>query len=126
MTRKPPPPPPGHERRRHERYELLAQLELIRGGEVSVLAVRDISAGGLYVELGRLEQAAVQVGDDLHVFIDAGTNDAGEPLQLETNVEVVRVALAGVDRPAGFGVRWASVDPAAADALARILAHLRG
>lgn len=123
--RKPPPPPRAGERREHERYELWAQLELRQGGEVWVLAVRDISAGGIYVELGANERAAVRAGDRLTICLDLGENDAGAPLRLETEVEVVRVVLPGPGRPGGFGVMWTTADPAAADALVRILTFIR-
>ncbi|HUH04594.1 MAG TPA: PilZ domain-containing protein [Kofleriaceae bacterium] len=127
MRRRPPPPPPGGaERREHERYELLAQVELRGSGDVWVLGVRDISAGGMFVELGANEHAAVRSGDRLQICVDLGENDAGAPLRLETAVEVVRITLPGPGRAGGFGVMWTSVDPAAADALGRILAHLRG
>ncbi|HEU4615692.1 MAG TPA: PilZ domain-containing protein, partial [Kofleriaceae bacterium] len=46
-----PPLPPGAERRRHERFELLAQVEVRRMAEVSVLPVANISAGGMLVRL---------------------------------------------------------------------------
>lgn len=119
-----PPPPPGSERRKHERFELIAQLELSHGGEVSLLPVKDISAGGLFIELVPTEMIRVHAHDEVSVFLDLGADASGAPLTLSANAEVVRVDLGGPGRSAGFGLMWKSSDPELFTQLGRILAHL--
>jgi hypothetical protein len=115
----PPPPPGAKDRRQSERLELLAQLELRRGGgEVVLLPVLNISAGGVFLRIdGGSLQRGLRVGDPVGVFLDCG-ND----VTLDVDAEVVRVDLmGGPDRPAGIALMWASADPAFAEKLTRAL-----
>ncbi|HLU65389.1 MAG TPA: PilZ domain-containing protein [Kofleriaceae bacterium] len=114
-----PPPPPGSERRRSPRFEVLAQVELRRGdGEVVILPVANISAGGvlLRIEPGMLLRG-LRVGDPVGVYVDLG----GE-VSFDVDAEVVRVdLLGGPGREPGIALMWTSTDPAFATTLARVL-----
>jgi hypothetical protein len=110
-----PPLPPGAERRRHERFELLAQVELRRNAEVSVLPVANISAGGMLIKLEGGELADIAVGEQVNVFLDV--TDLPEPISLTIDATVVR--LHGV---ASVALRWTSTNN---PALARLLEVLQ-
>ena len=115
----PPPPPGAAERRRAERIELLAQIELRRGGgEVVLLPVVNISAGGVFlrIDTGMLLRG-LRVGDRVGLFLDCGAD-----VTLDVEAEVVRVdLLGGPERSAGIALMWASSDPEFAENLTRAL-----
>jgi hypothetical protein len=119
-----PPPPPGSERRRNNRLTIMAQVELRRGGEVVVLPVGNISAGGVLLYLGKLDggRRTFRIGESVSVFL--AVDHEGEELSLAMDAEVMRVDLGGPERPAGVGLMWTSKDPQAVATLARILGRL--
>jgi hypothetical protein len=141
MTRRAkPPPPPGSERREHPRYEVLAQVE-IRGGERTlVMPVRNISVGGMYVDLESHDPdglgPALAAGQRATVFIDAsdGGNDG---LAVSREAEILRIdraepaepaepaARAGTRGRAGMALRWTLVSVEVAERFAHILEVLR-
>lgn len=114
------PPLPGAAERRHaERLELLAQIELRRGeGEVVLMPVVNISAGGVFLRIDAGMLRGMRVGDPVGVFLDCG-----DDVTLDVEAEVVRVDLlgGGPDRPAGVALMWASADPAFSENLTRAL-----
>jgi hypothetical protein len=114
-----PPPPPGAERRRHARYDLIAQVELELGGEVSLLEVANVSAGGLLIERAAGEGPELAVGDEVSVYLDLGPGDGGDPVEIAAEAQVVRVAAESI------ALMWSSADPAVAAAISRALAHIR-
>jgi hypothetical protein len=123
-TRKLPPPAPGSERRKHERVDVLAQIDIKRGADVWVVKVTNISIGGLFIELDTRQMIGVRPGDEVGVYLDLGADAAGQPLRLETQAEVVRVDYGGPGRPAGVGMMFTASDAATAAALTRVLRHI--
>jgi hypothetical protein len=139
MTRRAkPPPPPGSERREHPRYEVLAQVE-IRGGESTlVVPVRNISAGGLYVDLeshdpGGLGPALV-AGQRATIFLDASEGGDDPDLAVSREAEILRIdhaghadarAPGGAGGRAGMALRWTLAEVEVIERLARILEVLR-
>ena len=99
-------------------------LDISQGGDVSLVPVSNISAGGMFVQLGRLETVNVSSGDEVTVYLDLGDDDQG-PLSFESKSEVVRIVDAKPNEGPGFGLMWTSSDPSVAATLVRILAHLR-
>jgi len=119
-----PPPPPGSERRRSHRVELLAQVQLRRGdGEVFLLPVSNISAGGAFLRLERgVAISSLVVGDQVDIFLDLGASQT-----LDLAAQVLRIDVQGGDgRIAGIGLRWTSQDPAVQSRLESALKHLSG
>src|SRR5687768_7762846 len=119
-----PPPPPRSERRAHERYDLLAQVELEGGGEVAVLQVANISAGGIRLQIGRREPMPTRVGQAVQLYLDLG-DDADGAVALRARAEVVRVDLGGPDRDPSIALMWTSSDPDTSRQLTRVLEHVR-
>ncbi len=103
----------------HERFPLMAQLELRHGSDVSVLPVSNISAGGVLVGVGQLELVRARPGDQVEVFLDP--MDEGDDVSVRAVAEVVRV---DSGREPGIALMWASNDPDVLARLSRLLAYL--
>jgi hypothetical protein len=117
-----PPPPPGAERRRTHRVELLAQVQLRRGdGEVFLLPVVNISAGGAFLRLeAGVGISSLVVGDQVDIFLDLGSNH-----MVDLSAQVLRIDVQGDGgRVAGIGLRWSAKDPASQGRLEAALKHL--
>jgi hypothetical protein len=99
-----PPPPPGHERRRHIRHDLIAEVELRRGGEVCLLPVLNVSLGGAFVERRSTDALVLSPGDDLEVSLSSTT--AATTITLPARV--VRIDLGG-EHP-GVALAWVTAD----------------
>lgn len=109
--RQPPPPPGTANRRKYPRYELLAQVELDRAGEVALLEVGNVSMGGLFVLAD--SDLILAAGDRVDVFIDL------DDVELRAAAEVIRVTEAGV------ALSWQSSDSGTTAKLSRLLDHIR-
>ena len=106
------------ERRKDERFELLAQVELHRGGQVATLATINISASGLLLRNDRNVQfvigETIRVRFDVPVLTPAFAIDA----------KVVRIVEATA-KPAALAAMWTSSDVAAGASLAQMLWSLK-
>ena len=89
------------------------------GGEVMLLDVGNISAGGMLIKLGAGDTADVKVGDHVSIFVDIGDGPDGKPLSIDAEAVVVRLAPA-----LGIGLRWVSSDPHFATRLERLLVRI--
>jgi hypothetical protein len=106
------------ERREHERFELLAQVELRRGGDVETLPAINISAGGLL--LRNDHNVAFEIGETIRVHFDVP--DLTPPFAIDA--VVIRV-IAMTSRPAALAAMWTSSDSAATASLAQMLWSLK-
>jgi hypothetical protein len=124
QDRVPPPPPGAADRRRDERLDLLAQIEVRRmGGDVSILPVGNISAGGIFLKLEPgLSLDGVMVGEPVTLFIDLSS--LGDDLTLSGEAVVARIDRGGPGRNAGFALMWTSTDAAFSEKLATVLKRL--
>ena len=120
LVRSKPPLPPGAERRRFERFELLAQVELRMRGEVVVLPIVNISAGGILLRIDR-DLAGVGVDEQVSVFLDI--TDMPEPIMLTMDATVVRVIVG--ETSTSIALMWTSTSGDAVGKLAKLLDHLR-
>ena len=59
-------------RRQHERFNLYAQVELAKDGEIVILSVRNLSAGGVFVEAPIGEYPGIKVGNRFEMTISLG------------------------------------------------------
>jgi hypothetical protein len=109
----------GADRRQHERFELLARVDLQRGVDVAPLTVINISAGG--VLLRNDDNVDFRIGDDIRLHFDVP--------QLRVNftisATIVRV-IAMTSKPAALAAMWTSSDTAAAASLSQLLWSLKG
>jgi hypothetical protein len=106
------------ERRQHERIELLAQVELRRGGNVETLATINISAGGLLLLNDR--NVPYEIGEAIRVHFNAP--DLASPFSLDATI--VRV-IAATAKPALLAAMWTSSDAAATQSLSQLLWSLK-
>jgi Tfp pilus assembly protein PilZ len=120
---KKPPPPPGAEKRQHERFELMAQVELRRDSEVLVLPIVNVSAGGVLLALERGALKSFRVGESVGVFLEL--TGGREPISLSMDAEVVRIDLGGLNRTPGVGLMWTSSDYAQVAKLAQVLSLVK-
>jgi hypothetical protein len=146
MTRRAkPPPPPGSERRQHPRYEVLAQVE-IRGGESTlVVPVRNISAGGLYIDLESHDPRGLgpelAPGQRATIFLDASEGGNDPDMAVSREAEILRIdegdgegegrgdgrgdERAAAGGRAGMALRWTLAEVEVIERLSRILEVLR-
>jgi hypothetical protein len=106
------------ERREHERFELLARVELRYGDEVETFVVINISAGGVLLRNDRNVQRAI--GDRIRITLDAP--ELAPVFSIDATI--VRV-VAPTSKPALLAAMWTSSDAAASAALGQILWNLR-
>ena len=110
---------PMSERRKDERFELLAQVELHRGGQAEALATINISASGLLLR----NDCDVEfvIGEGIRVRFDVPELTPAFVI----DAKVVRIVAATI-RPAAIAAMWTSSDVAAAASLAQMLWSLKG
>ena len=112
-------------RRAHERFEVLAQLQLSAGGAVSLVPVVTISAGGVLLGLEEGSLPRATPGDRVSVFMDVGTSSGGAELCVSLEAEVIRVSQGSAGRSPSIALMWTSEEPESVAQLAAILAHMR-
>jgi hypothetical protein len=121
-----PPPPPGAERRQHPRYDVLAQVEIRGGEDTLVVPVRNISVGGLYVDLEEPEPGALgsslAAGQRATIFLDA--SDLEEDLVVTRDADILRIDRPEIGR-GGMAMRWTEVEPEVARHFEHVLEVLR-
>lgn len=116
----PPGPPPRIERRGAERYELLAQVELRRHGEIFVLPVVNISASGMLVRVDDDSLPDLEVQEQVSIYVEL--LDLPDPIAVTLDAVVVRVAMEGT-RPTGVAVMWKPLPRDARAQLVKLLEH---
>jgi len=106
------------ERREHERFELLARVELSHGGQVETFVVINISAGGLLLRNDHNLQIAI--GERIRISLDA------PELAPAFTIDAKIVRVVGQTAKAGLlAAMWISSDTSATAALGQILWNLR-
>jgi c-di-GMP-binding flagellar brake protein YcgR len=108
----------SEERRQHERFELLAHVELSHSGLVETFVTLNISAGGLLLRNDRNIKLAV--GERIRVVFDAPELAP----RFSIDATIVRVVAATSKAPL-VGAMWTSSDAAASAGLGQILWNLR-
>jgi c-di-GMP-binding flagellar brake protein YcgR len=82
--RRPPPPPPpgGVQRRQHARFDVKLSAELTLGEEIFTAITRDISEGGVGLELDRPLPEGTELGINLFLVIDDVEDERSQPLRV--------------------------------------------
>lgn len=119
MSERTPPPPPAPappNTRAHQRYELLASVELRDADETAVLPAKNLSRGGIYVGSDGNDLRRFAVGSTLELLVFDGEHE---------DRPVVRGRAAVVRHDAsGMGLRWVE-NPETDAALVRLLQALK-
>jgi c-di-GMP-binding flagellar brake protein YcgR len=106
------------ERREHERFEMLAEVELECGGQTEHLTVINISAGGVLLRNDR--NVSFEIGQAIRVRFDVPELTPAFTIA----AKIVRV-VQPTKKPALLAAMWRSSDSAAADSIAQMLWSLK-
>ena len=106
------------ERRQHERFELLAHVQLRHGGDVETFVTINISAGGILLRNDRNIQ--VKIGDQIRIGFEASHLSPAFAI----DGTIVRV-VGPTSKPGLLAAMWTSSDADAASGLGQILWNLR-
>src|SRR5262245_26913829 len=120
------------ERRVAQRFEIVAQARVASGGNVHVMAVRNISASGAFLEARPRDHAELVPGAKIDVSRSAtlpGTAkdeliDIDEVVNVDCFGRVARIQFSTPTSPAGFGI---TIEPKTAqdqERLEDLLSHL--
>ena len=107
----------GAERRQHERFELLAQVELSSGDRVGTMTTINISAGGVF--LRNDGNVAFEVGDEIRVRFEVP-----DLVAFTIGARIIRV-VAQTAKAAALAAMWTSSDAVATNALGQLLWSLK-
>jgi len=117
-----------NERRKLTRIDVYAQATIATGDEVYVMAVRNLSSGGVYLEGTPAEYPELKPGTSLDIVLFASEDGAdNDDLTSCCAGEVIRIdpGFPG-KRPPGFGVIMRPVDDAARDCLVKLMLRASG
>ena len=94
------------ERRAQQRFEIIAQANVVSGGDTYLLTVRNISAAGAFLEGRPRDHADLVPGVEIEVAISATAPGMGddEVLNIDCRGRVARIELKTAAGPGGFGV----------------------
>jgi hypothetical protein len=103
------------ERRQHERFELLAQVQLTRSARTETLVTINISAGGILLRNDR--NVEFGVGESIRVQFAIP-----EPFVIEATI--IRI-ISATAKPPALAAMWSSSDATANASLAQLLWSLK-
>ena len=106
------------ERRQHERFELIAHVELRHSTKVETFVTINISADGLLLRNDRNIELAI--GDQIRIGFDVP--QLAPPFSIDATI--VRV-IGPTSKPGLLAAMWRTGDPAAAASLTQVLWNLR-
>jgi hypothetical protein len=101
----------GSNNRRSPRIEVYAQAEARGGGDIRILSVRNVSAGGIYLEGTPEEYPELKPGTEVDLIIFGSEDGVGDDpdFNVQCLARIIRIdeGFPG-KRPPGFG---ATIDP---------------
>jgi hypothetical protein len=114
---------PTPSNRRSPRIEVYAQAE-VRGTEVHIMAVRNVSAGGVYLEGTPSEYPELRPGTEFGLVIFGSEDGMGDDpdFNIQCRARIIRIdeGFAG-KRPPGFGCTIDPIDQDNRDRLTNLL-----
>lgn len=99
--------------RRSPRIDVFAQAEARGGGDVRILSVRNVSAGGIYLEGTPQDYPELVPGVELDLVIFGSEEGMGDDpeFNVKCHARIIRIDEGYPDkRPPGFGATIAPVD----------------
>jgi PilZ domain len=112
-----PPAPPFSVTRKHERFEMLASVQLTAGGETMLLPAGNISQGGVYLAADGHDLSGMTVGARIDVQVFDALDENRAPVRL--TAKVVRLD------ERGMALQWLAVDAQEAAELAKLMDSLQ-
>ena len=114
--------------RKSQRIEVYAQAE-VRGRDIYIMSVRNMSAGGVYLEGTEAEYPELKPGIAFDLVIFGSEDGQGDDpeFNIVCNAKIIRIDPGFQDkRPAGFGVTIEPVDQDNRDRLTNLLLRASG
>lgn len=107
------------DRRAAPRFEIFAQASVLSGKDNYLMAVRNVSASGAFLEGRSKEHPELKPGAEVEVTLSAASPGMGddEIVNIRCRGKVARVELGTPARPGGFGV---TLEPMEVDDLERL------
>ena len=99
----------------------MAQVQIPLHGEVHLVQIENISAGGLLVRLDRNDGLDLSLGAIVQVFLAHPTDTVEEDLCLAGDAEVVRMDPGTPTLTSTIALMWCSSEPAFVRTLAQLL-----
>ena len=114
------------DRRGAPRFDIVAQANVVSGGEVYLLSVRNISGAGAFLEGRPRDHADLVPGVEIEVSISATAPGMGddEVINIDCVGRVARIELRTAAGPGGFGVTLEPKTAADRERLEDLLARL--
>jgi hypothetical protein len=120
------------DRRTAQRFEIVAQASVASGGDVHVLAVRNISGSGAFLEARPREHADLVPGAEIEVSLSATLPGAAEDelinidevIKIDCVGRVARIQFRTPTSPAGFGITLEPKTAQDQERLEDLLSHL--
>src|SRR5262245_374000 len=116
------PPPLPSERRQHPRVDLIAQVQVKRGGDVEILQARNVSLGGVFLEGEAKNHPHLAIGVELDLALQPEDDPEGQPILMRA--KVARVERGGA--MPGFGLSIIRIDANSQSRLAALVRRARG
>jgi hypothetical protein len=89
-----PPPPPRNNARRHQRFELMASVEVHKGDETLILPARNLSLGGIYLANDGNDLTPFKVGTSVEILVFNAADETHPPVK--AGASVVRHDMGGI------------------------------
>ncbi len=96
----------GSERRGGPRFEVFAQASIMSGGDSYLMSVRNVSAGGAFLEGSTREHPDLAPGVAIEIVLSPAAAELGdeEVVNIRCRGLVTRVEMGTPRQPGGFGV----------------------
>jgi hypothetical protein len=127
-----PPEQPGRGKRKSPRIEVYAQAEVRATGgvpDIAIMAVRNVSAGGVYLEGTPDDYPELRPGSEIEIVIFGSEEGRGDDPEFNIicKAKVIRIdpGFAG-KRPPGFGVTIEPIDQEHKERLTNLLLRASG
>jgi hypothetical protein len=103
----------GSERRGGPRFEVFAQASIISGGDSYLMSVRNVSAGGAFLEGSTREHPDLRPGVAIEIVLSPAAAELGdeELVNIRCRGVISRLEMGTPRQPGGFGV---TLEPATA------------
>jgi len=114
--------------RKSPRIEVYAQAE-VRGSEISIMAVRNVSAGGVYLEGTPSDYPDLKPGMEIELVIFGSEEGMGDDpdFNIQCKAKVIRIDQGfGSKRPPGFGCTIDPIDQDHRERLTNLLLRASG
>ena len=112
------------ERRAAPRFEIFAQASLVSGKDGYLMAVRNVSADGAFLEGRVWDHPDLKPGVAIELVLSAVAPEMGddEVINIHCRGQVIRIQIGTPARPGGFGI---TLEPATSDDFERLQLLLR-